>query len=130
MSDANGKLKLVVLGAFAAGSLTITSAQTQQASPAATMFEKRCYSCHNIGGGDKKGPDLKGVPSQQSREWLREFVKSPAAMNRKGDPTATALFKKFSPEVMPDQDITDDQLDAIFTLVDDLTRKNEAFVPA
>ena len=110
---------------FAAGAV-----QAQQGSPAASTFEKRCYSCHNIGGGDKKGPDLKGVTTQQSKEWLREFVKTPAAINRKGDSVATGLFKKFAPEVMPDQDVTDDQIDAMLALIDDLTKKNEAFVPA
>ncbi|MEZ5424111.1 MAG: hypothetical protein R2682_13605 [Pyrinomonadaceae bacterium] len=23
----------------------------------AKLFETRCYSCHNIGGGDKQGPE-------------------------------------------------------------------------
>jgi mono/diheme cytochrome c family protein len=105
-------------------------AQGQSPSPGATTFEKRCYSCHNVGGGDKKGPDLKGVTIRRSKGWLREFVKSPAALNRQGDPEVSALFKKFAPEVMPDQDLTDEQIDAVLTLLDGLTKKNEAFVPA
>lgn len=104
-------------------------AQTAPQGPAA-IFEKRCYSCHNLGGGDKKGPDLKGVPSQQSATWLREFVKSPATLNRSGDPTAAQLFKKFAPEVMPDQELTDDQIDSIISFIDDLSRKNQQFIPA
>jgi len=128
MRNRISKINLIVAALFAGFILLPSvSAQTQGG---AVIFEKRCYSCHNIGSGDKKGPDLKGVTTQQSREWLREFIKSPAAMNRKGDQTATALFKKFSPEVMPDQDITDDQLDSIFALIDQLTSKNEIFVPA
>ncbi len=101
-----------------------------QAQAPASIFEKKCYSCHNIGGGDKRGPDLKGVPSQQPREWFREFIKSPAAMNRKGDPAAGSLFKKFAPEIMPDQDLSDDQIDALVAFVDDLSRKGQQFVPA
>ena len=127
MRNCNSGLKPIIAAALFASLFALLPAQAQNG---AAIFEKSCYSCHNIGNGDKKGPDLKGVTTLQSREWLHEFVKSPAAMNRKGDPTATALFKKFSPEVMPDQDLTNEQLEAILTLIDDLTRKNETFVPA
>lgn len=104
-------------------------AQTETQGPS-MLFEKRCYSCHNIGGGDKKGPDLKGVPSQQSAAWLREFIKSPATMSRNGDPTAAQLFKKFAPEVMPDQELTSEQIDSLVEFIDDLSRKNQPFIPA
>jgi mono/diheme cytochrome c family protein len=99
-------------------------------SAGAQLFEKSCYSCHNIGSGDKKGPDLKGALTRQSREWLREFIQSPNAMNRKGDANAQQLFKKWAPEVMPDQVLSTDQIDQILALIDELTKKNEAFVPA
>lgn len=130
MSDAKAKFKLVVSGAFVVASIAVGSAQTQAPSPAATLFEKSCYSCHNIGGGDKKGPDLKGVSTRRTSEWLHQYIATPAAMNRNGDPAATALFKKYAPEVMPDQATTPDQIDAILALIDDLTKKNETFVPA
>ena len=132
MMDAKSKFKLIVLAALVVAPLTISSGQTQtsQASPAATLFEKSCYSCHNIGGGDKKGPDLKGVTTRRTREWLHQYVGTPAAMNRNGDPDAVALFRKYAPEVMPDQAIAPDQIDAILALIDDLAKKNETFVPA
>ena len=130
MSEAKTTSKLIVLGGFIVASLTTTSAQAQAPSPAATLFEKSCYSCHNIGGGDKKGPDLKGVTSRRTREWLHQYIASPASLNRNGDPAAAALFKKYAPEVMPDQATTPDQIDAILGLIDDLSKKNETFVPA
>ena len=130
MSEANTRFKLIVLGAFVAASFAGVSAQTQAPSPAATLFEKSCYSCHNIGGGDKKGPDLKGVTLRRSREWLRRYIATPAALNRSGDADAVALFKKFAPEVMPDQAIGPEQIDSLLTLIDDLSKKNETFVPA
>ena len=130
MSDAKAVSKSIVLGGFIVASLTITSAQTQAPSPAATLFEKSCYSCHNIGGGDKKGPDLKGVTTRRTREWLHQYIASPATVNRNGDPAAAELFKKYAPEVMPDQATTPDQIDAILALIDELSKKNETFVPA
>ena len=130
MSDAKSKSKLVVLAAFVATSLAAVRAQTQQASSAATLFEKGCYSCHNIGGGDKKGPDLKGVTTRRTREWLHQYIATPPTMNRNGDADAVALFKKFAPEVMPDQAITPEQIDSLLALIDDLSKRNETFVPA
>lgn len=93
------------------------------------LFETRCYSCHNIGGGDKQGPDLKGVTERQSREWIEEFVRSPVAMRSK-DPVAAELFKRFSPTIMPDQSLTPSELDSIISLIKNLTSKNETFVPS
>jgi mono/diheme cytochrome c family protein len=122
------KKMLLVSSALVAALLSAPPALAQSA--AATVFEKSCYSCHNIGGGDKKGPDLKGVTTRRTREWLHEFIETPAAINRAGDPAARELFKRYAPEVMPDQALTPDQIDAILALIDDLSNKNETFVPA
>ena len=130
MPDAKNRVNLLLLCAMAVAWPVITRAQAQQASPAANLFEKSCYSCHNIGGGDKKGPDLKGVTARRTREWLHQYITSPATMNRNGDPDAVALFKKFAPEVMPDQATTPEQIDSILSLIDDLSKKGETFVPA
>ncbi len=93
------------------------------------LFESRCYSCHNIGGGDKQGPDLKGVTDRRTADWIAEFTKSPATMRSK-DPVAAELFKKFAPTIMPDQSLTPDELTAIIDLIKNLSAKNEMFVPA
>jgi mono/diheme cytochrome c family protein len=120
----------VLIGVFL-GLAAVAEPTWAQTAPAGAMtFEKSCYSCHNIGGGDKKGPDLKGVLDRRSREWLHEFIETPAAINRQGDPYANALFKKFAPEIMPDQPLTPEQIDAILALIDSLTRKGETFVPS
>ena len=101
-----------------------------QSQGAATLFEKKCYSCHNIGSGNKKGPDLKGVTTQRSREWLHTFIPSPSAMNRRGDLTAVELFRKFAPEVMPDQTLSPEEIDSILALIEGLSNKNQIFIPA
>ncbi|MBE7516654.1 MAG: c-type cytochrome [Chloracidobacterium sp.] len=93
------------------------------------IFETRCYSCHNIGGGDKQGPDLKGVTDRQSEEWLQEFIKGPQAMAKK-DPAAADLFKKFAPTVMPDQSLTPDEFQAIISLIKSITANDGTFVPS
>lgn len=106
------------------------SAYAQSIQEGETLFGAKCYSCHNIGSGDKTGPDLKGVTTRRTKEWLNEFINTPAAMNSRGDANATQLFKKFSPTVMPDQALTQSQIDSILMMIDDLAKKNEIFVPA
>lgn len=96
---------------------------------AALSFEKKCYSCHNIGGGDKKGPDLKGVTDRRTQQWLHEYIETPSALNRNGDPAAVQLFKKYAPEVMPDQTLSSEEIDSLLMLIETVTRKNEIFIP-
>lgn len=97
--------------------------------PAEKVFETKCYSCHNIGGGPKQGPDLKGVTDLRTDEWLKEFIKSPTAMSRK-DAAAATLLKEYAPEVMPDQTLTDIELDSVIELIRNLSAKNETFTPS
>jgi cytochrome c2 len=105
-------------------------AQKKQPSAAETLFEKRCYSCHNIGGGDKAGPDLKGVTDRQSKEWLHRFIPSPSAMKSSGDPAAVAVFRKFAPTVMPDQSLTTEEIDALIAMLGEWSKGSAPFVPA
>jgi mono/diheme cytochrome c family protein len=98
------------------------------AGGAAALFEKMCYSCHNIGGGDKKGPDLKDVTQRRKREWLHQFIPTPKARKNAGDATAVELFKKYAPEEMPDQMVSADQIDQILGLIEQYSKK-PPFVP-
>lgn len=93
------------------------------------IFETKCYSCHNVGGGAKQGPDLKGLTDRRSPEWIREFTKSPTAMSKK-DPAAAALMKEYAPEIMPEQTLTDIELDSVIELIRNLSTKNEMFTPS
>lgn len=116
---------LLILAAFA-------NAQDQgdaELDPGAKVFESKCYSCHNVGGGDKQGPDLKGVTDRRTEPWLQEYIKSPTTMSKK-DAEAAKLFEKFAPEVMPDQTLTAEELNAVIKMIKDLSAKNEMFVPA
>lgn len=48
-----------------------------------TLFlEKGCAGCHRFKGhGGNMGPDLTAVSSGRSSEWLRRFLKNPAAVS-------------------------------------------------
>ncbi|MDQ5843690.1 MAG: c-type cytochrome [Acidobacteriota bacterium] len=109
---------------------SIAIAAQAQSAEGQALFESKCYSCHNIGSGDKQGPDLKGVTTRRTKDWLHEFINTPAAVNAKGDPVARELFSKFPATVMPDQALTAEQIDSILALITDLTTKNQVYVPA
>ncbi|MCW5960709.1 MAG: c-type cytochrome [Pyrinomonadaceae bacterium] len=95
----------------------------------AKAFESKCFSCHNIGGGDKQGPDLKGLTDRRTLPWIEEFTKAPLAMSKK-DPIAAELFTKYAPTIMPDQPLAPDEFEAIIELIKNLSSKNEMFTPA
>jgi mono/diheme cytochrome c family protein len=96
---------------------------------AAAMFEKSCYSCHNIGGGDKKGPDLMGLLERRDQKWARDFTRSATSMRDAGDPIALKLFQQYAPEEMGDQMLSEDQIDEILELVEAHTKSKKPFVP-
>jgi mono/diheme cytochrome c family protein len=125
-------LKEVARTSLAAVALLVLTAslQAQSIQEGQALFGTRCYSCHNVGSGDKTGPDLKGVTTRRSKDWLHEFVNGPAAMNAKGDATAKQLFAKFGATVMPDQGLTPQQIDSVLMMLEDLANKGEVFVPA
>ncbi len=101
-----------------------------RAGGASTLFERQCYSCHNIGGGSKKGPDLAGLLQRRSRAWLHKYIVSPGTLKAAGDPTTVKLFKDFAPEVMPDQMLSAEQIDQLLDFIDGLSKSGKAFVPA
>ena len=105
-------------------------AQAQSTPEGAALFGARCFSCHNIGGGDKTGPDLKGVTTRRPKDWLHAYILSPTTLKDKGDPVAADLFRKFPATVMPDQPLTTQQIDLILVLIEELSNKNQSFIPA
>ena len=92
----------------------------------AEKFKSTCLSCHTIGGGDKIGPDLKGVSKRRSMDWIVKFVQYPEGMI-KGDPeepgyekkdkVAEELFNKYK-TIMTEQDLSEDQIKQMITWIE------------
>ena len=119
--------------AFQPSATAIQSSSLQQDTqppPAALLFERLCYSCHNIGQGDKKGPDLKVVTDTRETEWLQSYILSPATMLKDGDPITIELFNKYAPEEMPDQVLSSTEITMLLSFIAELTRVNKPFIPA
>lgn len=71
-------------------------------------FEGKCIACHSVGGGDKLGPDLLGVTTRRTDEWLARWLANPAEL-LKHDAEAQALQKKFT-LAMPDQGLSEAEI--------------------
>jgi mono/diheme cytochrome c family protein len=99
----------------AVGALPRSTARAAESpNPSALLFSERCSTCHNIGGGPKVGPDLLGVTKRRERSWFTRYVRTPAQLIESGDPIAGALYKQFAPVKMPDQPLTDAEMDGVW----------------
>lgn len=109
-------------------SLIFVSAVALEANAfdAGAKFKAVCLTCHTVGGGDKIGPDLKGVTKRRKMDWIVKFVQYPEGMIKgdpeepgyeKPDPVAVELFKKYK-SLMTEQDLTEEEIKAMMTWID------------
>ena len=77
---------------------------------------KSCDGCHTIGKGKRAGPDLAGVTSRRTSEWLTTWLKDPPAM-AKSDDAAKAMVKESQGVVMPNFHLKDDEIKALINYV-------------
>jgi glucose/arabinose dehydrogenase/mono/diheme cytochrome c family protein len=78
------------------------AAESSRASAGERLFNQQCSSCHNF-RQDGIGPQLGGVSSLVSDEWLRRFIRSPQQMLEAGDERTKRLVEKYQ-VVMPSFD--------------------------
>ena len=104
-------IPLVVAGIF------IFSTSPIFAQVGETIFNQTCKACHTIGGGKLVGPDLKGVTTKRSEDWLMKWTKSSQSLVNSGDADAKAIFEEFNKIPMPDQNFSDDEVKSIFAFI-------------
>lgn len=106
--------KLVV--SVGAGFILMFSASVIAQNGEAT-FKQNCGVCHKVGGGRLVGPDLIGVTEKRTPEWLLKWTKSSQTLVKSGDADAKAIFDEYAGVVMPDQTISDEDINAIYTFI-------------
>jgi mono/diheme cytochrome c family protein len=79
--------------------LLFAAASPVNADPGKELFDKQCASCHTIGGGDTGGPDLKGVTSKRTTDWLVRVIVEPDRLTAEKDPVQVELAKKYGYEM-------------------------------
>lgn len=81
-----------------------------------SSFENKCNSCHNF-YYDGIGPQLAGITSENSVEWIRNFIKNPQGVIDSGDTTAQKLFKQYK-AVMPSfASLPEEELNSILAYI-------------
>jgi mono/diheme cytochrome c family protein len=96
----------------------LVSMEAEAAFDPALTFEKKCSSCHTIGNGDLKGPDLKDLGKKRSLEWIIKFVTSSADFIESGDPEAVKIYNKFEQKDMPDQRLVPAEIEELVEYID------------
>src|SRR5690242_18445816 len=84
------------------------------------IFEQKCVSCHTVGQGVRKAPDLKGVYSRHQHEWLTRWVKDPIGMST-SDPDAQKLVAEWKEKggLMPPLLTEDDEVTSVLAYLKD-----------
>ena len=111
---AAGLWKATVLATPLAVAAAVPAAYAQDSG--AALFQQRCAQCHSIGQGRLVGPDLKGITSQRSADWLHRFISHPQQVAQSGDADAKSLLAEYKIP-MPDQDLSSAQIDAILQYI-------------
>ena len=85
------------------------------------LFKAKCNVCHML-GKDGTGPNLKGVKQKWEdageTDFLYRWVKNPEELIASGESKQAAAIKDFSPTMMTPQEVTNEEIDAIFAYVD------------
>lgn len=119
------KRKITRLSCILAG-LLLGVAVPSVAQDGETIFKQNCAACHTVGKGRLVGPDLAGITSQRPEEWLIKWTRSSQTLIKSGDADAKAIFDEYNGLVMPDQNLPDADIKAIFAFV----ASKEAAAPA
>lgn len=90
------------------------------------IFQQNCGACHSIGKGKLVGPDLKGTHSKYEKEWLSKWIKSSQALVKANDPVAVKLFEENGKIPMPDQALSDAEIEAVIGFISSETEKLDA----
>jgi cytochrome c oxidase cbb3-type subunit III len=95
-----------------------------QAQDGKELFENVCSTCHKI-DENSTGPKLKGSRQKwvdaEEGELLYEWVKNPLQLKNSGTSKMAAAIWDYSPTNMNAQQVTNEQIDAIFDYVDNWT---------
>ena len=81
-----------------------------------SFFNKNCSGCHNF-RQDGIGPQLSGLTTDVSAEWIQQFITNPQQVILSGDERAAQLIKKYK-TVMPSfPGLKEDEVNAIIAFL-------------
>ncbi len=80
------------------------------------LFES-CARCHSIGAGKLIGPDLLGIKTRHTEEWLIKFIQASDSLIALGDTSANRLFDENEKLPMPRHDYSDDEVKSLINFI-------------
>jgi len=86
------------------------------------LFEGQCSACHNFLTSGM-GPNLAGVTSDASPEWLRGFIKQPMELIESGDERANALFQTYNTYMPSFDHLADEDIDDLLAYLNTYREK-------
>jgi glucose/arabinose dehydrogenase/mono/diheme cytochrome c family protein len=93
---------------IATDSVTIANGQA--------IFSQDCSACHGF-VQDGIGPQLGGVTSSVSADWIRNFIKDPKKIIESGDGRASTLYEKYK-AIMPSfGHLSDDKINQLIAFI-------------
>jgi len=92
--------------------VALVAASPVRAEEGKELFDKQCAGCHSVGGGDRVGPDLKGVTARRDKGWLVRVIVEPDRLTAEKDPTQAALVNKYHMQ-MPKLGVSRDDAEKI-----------------
>ncbi len=85
------------------------------------LFKAKCNACHML-GKDGTGPNLKGMKQKWEDagegELIYEWIKGSATLIASGKSDLAIKAKEYSPTEMPAQDVSNEEIDAILSFVE------------
>lgn len=78
------------------------------------LFEQQCSTCHNF-NEDAIGPNLSGLTRQIETQWIRQFIKNPAAVIEAKDPRAVELLAKYKSQMPGFPDLNDQDIESLLS---------------
>ncbi len=90
----------------------------QDSAQGKSIFTSRCVGCHTIGGGASVGPDLKGVTTLRTTDWLTRWLTDPPGMVAQKDPTAVQLLQQYQTQ-MPNLGLAPGDITALLAYLGD-----------
>jgi len=116
------RIKWIILSCFLSTTVlaNVDSLAQVHVDEGKQLFKVHCKACHAL---DTRlvGPPLKGVTERRDSAWIYAFVKGSQQMIADGDPTAVSLFSEYNQVIMPNQTVSEAEIDKILSYVHDAT---------
>src|SRR5690606_27396443 len=98
------------------GAISNITSDTSAIHKGQIIFSEQCGACHNF-RQDGIGPQLGGLTSIVSADWIKKFVKNPQHAIESGDERAQILFEKYK-SVMPSFDkLTENEISCVIAFI-------------